>query len=221
MAVRTRHRPWKVGFVLLVLAAVAVWFVLSMGWQDRLRAVVMEEAAGPVHVEQPAPEEPSQSGLLQAQATAKTASTMVSTRLASTVSSTAVPTPILSAAPTADSERTRILIPSRAPVPTAMPAAPTPHPTFTPGPEPVLPPHLRHIEEKQHALGLINAERMKAGIGPLSFGSTTQRSFMLSPRYPTASPAIGGPTASSPTCVMPWPAGIRSMARTDTAWITV
>ena len=78
MAVRRRQRPWKVGFVLLVLGA-----------------VVMEEAAGLAHVEQPAPEDLSQSELLQAQDTATPAPTMVTPRFRATVASTAVPTPIL------------------------------------------------------------------------------------------------------------------------------
>ena len=169
MAVRRRQRPWKVGFVLLVLAAVAGWVVLSMGWQDRLKAVVTEGAADLAQVEQPAlgvstsiPESP--------------APTVVSARLASTATSTTVPIPILSATQATGSPGTRGLSPSltTAPIPTVMPAAapaPTPRPTVTPVPEPVLPPHLRHMAEKQHALDLINGERMKIGIELLSLGS--------------------------------------------------
>ena len=221
MAVRPRHRPWKVGFVLLVLAAVAVWFVLSMGWQDRLRAVVMEKAAGPVHVEHPAPEEPSQSGLLQAQATANPASTMVSPRLASTVSSTTVPTPILSAAPTADSERTRILIPFRAtaPVPTAMPASYLHAGSRTR----IAASPATHRGEKQHALGLINAERMKAGIGPLSFGSKNAAQLHAESSLSNCVSGHWGADGLKPYMRYALAGGyqVNGENGTDTAWITV
>lgn len=53
-------------------------------------------------------------------------------------------------------------------------SAPTPSPTVAntsaPTPIPSLPPHLRHLEEKQDMLKLINDERVKAGFSPVVLG---------------------------------------------------
>ena len=54
-------------------------------------------------------------------------------------------------------------------------ATPTPRPSATPTvahtPTPIPPPHLRHIDEKQYMLELINTERKKAGVPPVELGN--------------------------------------------------
>ena len=60
-------------------------------------------------------------------------------------------------------------------VPTATPvrvvASPVPVvPSVTPTPTPVPPPNLRHLDHKQYMLELINAERLKAGVGTVVLG---------------------------------------------------
>lgn len=59
-------------------------------------------------------------------------------------------------------------------VPATKPTAtftPIPTPTVVSTPTPVPPPHMRHIEEKQYMLTLINAERKKAGVPPVELGN--------------------------------------------------
>ena len=51
--------------------------------------------------------------------------------------------------------------------PTIVNPTPTPQPTSEPTP---IVPHLRHIDEKQYMLELINAERTKAGLNPVELG---------------------------------------------------
>ena len=46
----------------------------------------------------------------------------------------------------------------------------TPTPTPAPTPNPVRSPELRHIGEKEYMLGLINAERVRAGLSPVILG---------------------------------------------------
>ena len=64
--------------------------------------------------------------------------------------------------------------PDPAPIPTAtVRPRPTPiPPTATPLPPPAyIPPHLRHLEYKEYMLELINLERERAGVGPVSLGT--------------------------------------------------
>ena len=53
----------------------------------------------------------------------------------------------------------------------AIPPTATPTVTPTPTPPPVPRPDLRHIEAKRYMLELINAERVKAGVGPVVLGN--------------------------------------------------
>ena len=48
--------------------------------------------------------------------------------------------------------------------PTVTPLPPTPTPTY-------IPPHLRHMEYKEYMLELINLERARAGVGPVTLGT--------------------------------------------------
>ena len=88
------------------------------------------------------------------------------------------PTPELSPSPTlppasrATPFPTPLAIPASTPTPVV---APTPTPSPTPAPEPTpeltpIVPHLRHFDEKQYMLELINAERTKAGLNPVELG---------------------------------------------------
>ena len=60
---------------------------------------------------------------------------------------------------------TSTVSPSPTPIPpTATPLPPTPTPTY-------IPPHLRHLEHKEYMLELINLERARAGVGPVTLGT--------------------------------------------------
>ena len=91
--------------------------------------------------------------------------------------STLIPTstPTHTSTPEPTSTPTPTFTPTDTPTPTYTPEpTPTPTPTLTPTdtptPTPIPPPHLRHIEEKQYMLTLINAERRKAGVQPVELG---------------------------------------------------
>ncbi len=109
-------------------------------------------------------------------------------------STSLLPTPTLTSTPIPEPTSTPTHTPT--PEPTEIPtqtATPTPEPTLTPTPEPTsaptpastptsvpptatntptpeVSPNLRHIEEKQYMLELINSERLKAGLQPVVLG---------------------------------------------------
>ena len=89
---------------------------------------------------------------------------------AATPTGTPLPTPTPTPTPTPRPTFTPTPAPTATPRPTFTPT-PTATPRPTPTPEPLLPPHQRHIEEKGYALSLINAERRKAGVPPMSLGN--------------------------------------------------
>ena len=110
----------------------------------------------------------------------------------STPTHTATPTPVLpTTMPTLTHTATPTLIPptttpilispnaTSTPVPpTATPSSGPPTVTPTPvlstvTPTPVTSPQLRHLEEKEYMLTLINAERVKAGVNPVRLGDNT------------------------------------------------
>lgn len=74
-----------------------------------------------------------------------------------------MPTPIPTSTPKAPTPT-----PTLTPTPTMRP--PTPTPTRTPTPTPVPDPELRHLEEKQYMLELINTARERAGLGAVMLG---------------------------------------------------
>jgi len=77
----------------------------------------------------------------------------------------ATPTPALTVASPHSVGPTATPAPVPASTPTPVPT-PTPEPTATPAPAP----ELRHIDEKEYMLGLINAERRRAGLNPVILG---------------------------------------------------
>ena len=92
-------------------------------------------------------------------------------------------TPIPSPTPQPSPSPTPTPNPTPTPIPTSTPKAPTPTPTptptlrpptatptVTPTPTPVPNPELRHLEEKQYMLELINTAREKAGLGTVTLG---------------------------------------------------
>ena len=84
---------------------------------------------------------------------------------------TIAPAPTIALPTTVAPVPTVALPPTIAPSPTATNTpTPTPIPTNTPPPTPVPPPPLRHIEEKQFMLELINEERVSAGLDPVVLG---------------------------------------------------
>ena len=86
-----------------------------------------------------------------------------------TPSPTPTPEPTLTPTPT---PTPTVPPPTPTPTPTATPTLrpPTATPTVTPTPTPVPDPELRHLEEKQYMLELINAERQRAGLGTVTLG---------------------------------------------------
>ena len=90
--------------------------------------------------------------------------------------STHTPTPVPIPSPTLPPIRRATPFPTltAVPAPTQPPIiapTPTPPPVPTPTPEPTsIVPHLRHLDEKQYMLELINEERTKAGLSPVGFG---------------------------------------------------
>ena len=90
-------------------------------------------------------------------------------------SPTPMPTPVPTPTPQPTSTPTPTptpTVPPPTPTPTPTPTLrpPTPTPTVTPTPTPVPDPELRHLEEKQYMLELINAERRRAGLGTVTLG---------------------------------------------------
>ena len=96
--------------------------------------------------------------------------------------SSLAPAPTFTPTPTPTSTRILAPTPTLTPTPTSTPTlTPTPTPTSTPTltptpiptptPTPILRPDLRHLEAKHYMLDLINAERVKAGNGPVTLGN--------------------------------------------------
>ena len=84
---------------------------------------------------------------------------------------TVVPQPTTAPLATVVSLPTITLVPSATPSPTVTPVpTATLPPTVAPSPTPIPPPPLRHLEEKQFMLKLINDERVSAGLNPVVLG---------------------------------------------------
>ena len=62
-------------------------------------------------------------------------------------------------------------VPPTAPPPLPPPPLPPPPPPPPPPTPTYIPPHLRHLEYKQYMLELINLERARAGVGPVTLGT--------------------------------------------------
>ena len=88
-----------------------------------------------------------------------------------TLQPTPLPPPTTKPTPTPIPTSTPI-VPTPMPTPTATPTLrpPTATPTVTPTPTPVPDPELRHLEEKQYMLELINTARQSAGLGAVTLG---------------------------------------------------
>ena len=164
-AVRRRQLPWRIGFI-LVLVVAAVWVALEMGVRDRLETALT--AAG-----QSATDESKREGLgREPEAEAKqtgheVAGEFTAPATAPPVTPTAIPPP----EPTPTSLVTAG-VPRAGPAPTSPATIPVPavYPSATVGPATTLPPHQRHIEEKDYMLALIDSERRKAGVNPVVLG---------------------------------------------------
>lgn len=94
-----------------------------------------------------------------------------------TIMPTLTPVAVATSTPTATPTSTVTPIPSATPTPTPTPtpiptptATPTPSPTPTATPTPIPRPDLRHLDAKLFMLELINAERVRAGLDPVSLG---------------------------------------------------
>ena len=157
-AVRRRQLPWRIGFI-LVLVVVAVWVALEMGVRDRLETALT--ATG-----QSATDE-SRRERLGREPEAETKQTGHEVAGEFTAPATAIPPP----EPTPTSLVTAG-VPRAGPAPTSPATIPVPavYPSAAVEPATMLPPHQRHIEEKDYMLALIDSERRKAGVNPVVLG---------------------------------------------------
>ena len=180
-AVRRGQRPWRIGFI-LVLVVVAVWVALEMGVRDRLETALT--AAGQSATDESGREALGREPEAEAKQTGHgVAGGFTAPATAPPMTPTAIPPPeptptsLVTAgvprggpAPTSPSPRVPFPTPAHplmaAPVP-----VPAVHPSATVEPTTTLPPHQRHIEEKDYMLALINSERRKAGVNPVVLGT--------------------------------------------------
>ena len=175
-AIRRRQRPWRIGFI-LVLVVVAIWVALEMGVRDRLETALRpaRQSATDESVRDGRSREP---GAEAKQTGHEVAGGFTAPATALQVMPTPIPPPetppvypvTAGTAPTSPSPRSPLPTPAH-----PLMAEPVPVPAVNPSAavEPIstLPPHQRHIEEKDYMLALINSERRKAGVNPVVLGT--------------------------------------------------
>ena len=166
-AVRRRQRPWCIGFILvLVVVAVFVALEMEMGVGDRLETALTA-------ARQSAKDESGRAGLgREPEAEAK----QIGHEVAGGFTAPATAPPMTPTIPTPEPTPRSLVtagVPRGGPAPTSPAPIPVPalHPSATVGPTTTLPPHQRHIEEKDYMLALINSERRKAGVNPVVLGA--------------------------------------------------
>ena len=162
--VRRRQRPWRIGFI-VVLVAVAVFVAIEMGLRERLETaltVARQSATAESWREGPGREpeaEANQPGHeVVGGFTAPAAPAMTPT----------IPPPKTTPTPLVTSAVTRA---GPAPISPAPNSILEVDQSAAVGPPPTLPPHRRHMEEKDYMLELINSERGKAGVNPVVLGT--------------------------------------------------
>ena len=168
-AVRRGQRPWRIGFI-LVLVVAAIWVALEMGVRDRLetaltaaRQSATDESVRDGRSREPEPE---------AKQTGHEVAGWFTAPATAIPPPEPTPTSLVTAGPAPTSPSPRAPLPTPAhPLMTEPVPVPAVNPSAAVEPISTLPPHQRHIEEKDYMLALINSERRKAGVNPVVLGT--------------------------------------------------
>ena len=156
-AIRRRQRPWKVGFFILAVV-LSFWVANEAGWLDPIKSALSGEKAESRSVAAKTPSPTPEVNNARNRVP-------IAAELDPALEPTRSPTTIPESQPPAVPElvQPRVTTPARADAPTE-----TPSPTSIP--KPTLPPHQRHLPEKELMLSLINDERARVGAGPVVLG---------------------------------------------------
>ena len=172
-AIRRRQRPWRIAFVLVVMATIGFLgykvFLedgpsFSWGGTESVTKPVVQERENVPNNE---PELGNPASSIPSIAPAQV--TKPVSPITSTLRPTPVPTPTVSRSTAGPMPSPQATL-----VPTQTIPRPTAKPTLTPTPVPPLvnaPPHLRYLDQKQFMLGLINAKRKASGAPPVTLGA--------------------------------------------------